>query len=64
MDCPRGGSVRYSKDGFMKGHQGYQCKACEEFIPPEQHVQNKAETFTVKGYNSRIWAVVFWRRSW
>ena len=26
----------------------------EEFILPEQHVQSKAETFTVEGYNSRI----------
>ena len=26
----------------------------EEFIPPEQHIQSKAETFTVEGYNSRI----------
>ena len=26
----------------------------EDFIPPEQHIQNKAETFTVEGYNSRI----------
>jgi len=25
-----------------------------EFIPPEQHIQSKAETFTVKGHNSRI----------
>jgi insertion element IS1 protein InsB len=23
-----------------------------EFIPPEQHIQSKAETFTVEGYNS------------
>jgi insertion element IS1 protein InsB len=22
-----------------------------EFIPPEQHIQSKAETFTVEGYN-------------
>jgi len=26
----------------------------EDFVPPEQHVQSKAETFTVEGYNSRI----------
>ena len=26
----------------------------EDFIPPEQHRQSKAETFTVEGYNSRI----------
>jgi len=26
----------------------------EVFIPPEQHRQTKAETFTVEGYNSRI----------
>ena len=24
----------------------------EHFIPPEKHVQSKAETFTVEGYNS------------
>jgi len=29
-------------------------KSYEDFIPPEQHVQSKAETFTVEGYNSRI----------
>ena len=29
-------------------------KKHEEFIPPEHHVQTKAETFTVEGYNSRI----------
>ena len=28
-------------------------RSCEEFIPPEQHIQSKAETFTVEGYNSR-----------
>ena len=29
-------------------------KCYEDFIPPEQHIQSKAETFTVEGYNSRI----------
>ena len=29
-------------------------RSYEEFIPPEQHRQTKAETFTVEGYNSRI----------
>ena len=29
-------------------------RSYEDFIPPEQHVQSKAETFTVEGYNSRI----------
>ena len=24
----------------------------EHFVPPEKHVQSKAETFTVEGYNS------------
>ena len=27
-------------------------KAYESFIPQEKHVQSKAETFTVEGYNS------------
>ena len=29
-------------------------KSYEDFIPPEQHRQTKAEAFTVEGYNSRI----------
>ncbi|MFT4062921.1 MAG: IS1 family transposase, partial [Edaphocola sp.] len=29
-------------------------KSYAEFIPKEKHVQSKAETFTVEGYNSRI----------
>jgi insertion element IS1 protein InsB len=29
-------------------------KSYEEFIPPDKHLQTKAETFTVQGYNSRI----------
>jgi len=24
----------------------------EHFVPPEKHIQSKAETFTVEGYNS------------
>jgi len=27
-------------------------KAYEDFVPKEQHVQTKKETFTVEGYNS------------
>lgn len=27
-------------------------KPYENFVPPEQHTQSKAETFTVEGYNS------------
>ena len=27
-------------------------KPYEEFVPKEKHVQTKAETFTVEGYNS------------
>jgi len=27
-------------------------KAYENFIPKEKHIQSKAETFTVEGYNS------------
>lgn len=27
-------------------------KAYENFIPPDKHIQSKAETFTVEGYNS------------
>ena len=30
-------------------------KSYEDFIPPEQHRQTKVETFTVEGYNSRLW---------
>jgi IS1 family transposase/transposase-like protein len=29
-------------------------KSYEEFIPPEQHCQSKAETYTAESYNSRI----------
>ncbi len=29
-------------------------KSYEEFIPAQKHVQTKAETYTVEGYNSRI----------
>jgi insertion element IS1 protein InsB len=29
-------------------------KSYEEFIPPEKHIQSKAETYTIEGYNSRI----------
>jgi insertion element IS1 protein InsB len=27
-------------------------KPYEQFIPPEKHIQSKAETYTVEGYNS------------
>ena len=27
-------------------------KPYEDFIPKEKHIQSKAETFTVEGYNS------------
>ena len=29
-------------------------RSYQEFIPAEKHIQSKAETFTVEGYNSRI----------
>ena len=29
-------------------------KSYKKFIPAEKHLQTKAETFTVEGYNSRI----------
>jgi insertion element IS1 protein InsB len=29
-------------------------KSYEEFIPVEKHLQTKAETYTIEGYNSRI----------
>jgi insertion element IS1 protein InsB len=29
-------------------------KSYEEFIPAEKHLQTKAETYTVEGYDSRI----------
>jgi insertion element IS1 protein InsB len=29
-------------------------KSYREFLPEEKHIQSKAETFTVEGYNSRI----------
>ena len=29
-------------------------KSYEDFVPAEKHLQTKAETFTVEGYNSRI----------
>jgi len=28
MDCPKCGSVKYCKDGFVSGRQRYQCKQC------------------------------------
>ena len=28
MDCPKCGSERYCKDGFVNGRQRYQCKQC------------------------------------
>ena len=37
---------------------GYYCsdywKSYSEFLPKSKHVQTKAETYTVEGYNSRI----------
>ena len=30
------------------------CKSYEEFIPKQIHIQSKAETYTIEGYNSRI----------
>jgi insertion element IS1 protein InsB len=38
--------VRYFTSDYWKSY--------EEFIPPDKHLQTKAETFTVEGYNSRI----------
>jgi insertion element IS1 protein InsB len=29
-------------------------KSYEEFIPPQKHLQTKAETYTVEGYNSLV----------
>jgi insertion element IS1 protein InsB len=29
-------------------------KSYAEFVPPEKHLETKAETFTVESYNSRI----------
>ena len=29
-------------------------KPYENFVPPAQHIQSKAETFTVEGYNSLL----------
>jgi insertion element IS1 protein InsB len=29
-------------------------KPCENFVPKKLHVQSKAETFTVEGYNSLL----------
>ena len=29
-------------------------KSYREFVPSEKHLQSKAETFTIEGYNSRI----------
>jgi insertion element IS1 protein InsB len=29
-------------------------KSYAEFVPPEKHLQSKAETFTVESYNSRV----------
>ena len=29
-------------------------KSYEEFIPKQKHIQSKAETYTIEGYNSRI----------
>jgi insertion element IS1 protein InsB len=38
--------VRYFASDYWKSY--------EEFIPSDKHLQTKAETFTVEGYNSRI----------
>ena len=32
----------------------YHWKSYCEFIPAEKHIQSKAQTFTIEGYNSRI----------
>lgn len=46
----------YSK--LIQSHIGVFCsdywKAYAQIIPSNQHVQSKAQTFTVEGYNSRI----------
>jgi len=39
-------SVNYYASDYWKSY--------EEFIPAEKHLQTKAETYTVEGYNSRI----------
>ena len=39
-------NVNYFASDYWKSYQ--------EFIPVEKHLQSKAETFTVEGYNSRI----------
>jgi len=39
-------NVRYYASDYWKSY--------EEFIPAEKHLQTKAETYTVEGYNSRI----------
>jgi insertion element IS1 protein InsB len=38
--------VRYFTSDYWKSY--------EEFIPSDKHLQTKAETFTVEGYNSRV----------
>ena len=40
-------------------------KSYAEFLPPDKHIQSKAETFTVEGYNSRIryFLAIFRRRT-
>ena len=43
--CPKCSSEKCVKDGIVKGKQRY-------FIPNDIHMQSKAETYTVEGYNS------------
>jgi insertion element IS1 protein InsB len=44
---------KVNNDGTLHYCSDY-WKSYAEFIPPEKHVQTKAETFTVESYNSRI----------
>jgi insertion element IS1 protein InsB len=42
------------KDKKINGFSSDYWKSYSELIPEEKHLESKAETFTVEGYNSRI----------
>ena len=42
------------KDGDVNGFCTDYWKRYYEFIPNHKHMQSKAETFTIEGYNSKI----------
>ncbi len=56
--CPKCSSEKCVKDGIIQGKDWVFVlsadfwKPYEHFVPSEMHIQSKAETYTVEGYNS------------